>query len=108
MSIIRFTSGLRNCAPVANYDLSARVAFEEVPLRWRHANTSRFWVLQDLGYCVGDICWDELAFPFSHAAALAQSQPEETGGDAVSYATQWGIVLVAIGTCVLYLASDYW
>lgn len=96
--------GDRSCREIANYDIGLSVKFEEIPLVWHHQNTSRFWVLQDVGHCEGDACWAELAYPFTHHGWPDGART----GDDVSFSTLWALILSFLGTAVLVTTSAYW
>ena len=83
------------------YRLKYTAAFSS-PIRVR---AHRFWVLQDVGHCEGDVCWRELALPFTHPGG---SGGGVTTGDDVSLAALWAMILSFLGTAVLVITRAYW
>ena len=91
--------GPEACVSVQNYEISATVRFEEVPLVWHHENTSRFWVQQDNGLCEEDRCWSEMFAPFTHDVRT---------GDEVSYVTMWAIIITFVSVIILFATKEDW
>jgi len=86
------------CGRPRRFGLLVSATFAELPLVWRHENTSRFWLDQGRRPCAGDTCWREMAYPFQRAST----------GDDVSYVTAWSIVLAAFTFVLIFFTSNYW
>ena len=80
------------------FELKSSVQFIQVPVIWHYQNTSKFWILQRLNLCDGDICWSDILYPFTHME----------DGDQVAFATMWGLTLVPCGMYLIWFLRGFW
>ena len=88
----------RECPTSKPFELKSTVQFIEVPVQWHYQNTSKFWILQDLDECEGDICWNQLMYPFTHAKM----------GDQIAFVTMWGLTLLPLTIFLLWFLRYFW
>ena len=80
------------------FELKSSVQFIQVPVIWHYQNTSKFWILQRLNLCEGDICWSDIFYPFTHMK----------DGDQVAFATMWGLTLIPCGLYLIWFLRGFW
>ena len=80
------------------FELKSSVQFIQVPVIWHYQNTSKFWILQRLNLCEGDICWSDIFYPFTHMK----------DGDQVAFATMWGLTLIPCGLYLIWFLRSFW
>ena len=94
----------KKSCPSKSYELKSSVQYIEVPVVWHYQNTSKFWILQSLNICDGDICWNEIMYPFTHAKQIYPF----TIGDEIAFATMWGLALTPTALFIMWFLRYFW